>query len=58
MILVGTKTKPFLKWAGGKTQLLPEIECRLPFELSLRKIKRYVESLVGERISYNKTFSN
>lgn len=47
MILVGTKTKPFLKWAGGKTQLLPEIECRLPFELSVGKIKRYIEPFIG-----------
>lgn len=47
MILVGTKTKPFLKWAGGKTQLLPEIDRRLPFELSIGKIKRYVEPFIG-----------
>lgn len=47
MILVGTKAKPFLKWAGGKTQILPEIERRLPFELSVGKIKRYVEPFIG-----------
>jgi DNA adenine methylase len=47
MFLVGTKAKPFLKWAGGKTQLLPEIERRLPFELSVGKIKRYVEPFIG-----------
>ncbi len=47
MILVGTKAKPFLKWAGGKTQPLPEIERRLPFELSVGKIKRYVEPFIG-----------
>ena len=47
MFLIGTKAKPFLKWAGGKTQLLPEIERRLPFELSFGKIKRYVEPFIG-----------
>lgn len=47
MILVGTRAKPFLKWAGGKTQLLPEIERRLPIELGAGKIKRYVEPFIG-----------
>lgn len=47
MFLVGTKAKPFLKWAGGKTQLLPDIEARLPFELGVGKIKRYVEPFIG-----------
>jgi len=52
MILVGTKTKPFLKWAGGKTQLLPEIERRLPLGLSVGKIKRYVEPFIGGDILF------
>ncbi len=39
--------KPFLKWAGGKTQLLKEIECRLPEDLTIGAIDTYVEPFVG-----------
>lgn len=39
--------KPFLKWAGGKTQLLPEIFNNLPFELENSKIKKYFEPFIG-----------
>lgn len=40
-----TKAKPFLKWAGGKKQLLKEIENYYPFKDS--KMTKYVEPLVG-----------
>ena len=36
--------KPFLKWAGGKTQLLGTIDSNLPLELKNRKIKKYVDN--------------
>lgn len=39
--------KPFLKWAGGKTQLLPVIDHYLPAEVKSGKIKRYIEPFVG-----------
>lgn len=39
------KTKPFLKWAGGKSQLLQEIEKRLPF--SENDVFTYIEPFVG-----------
>jgi len=42
-----TKAKPFLKWAGGKGQLLAEIEKRLPNELRNGQIDTYVEPFVG-----------
>lgn len=41
----GKKVKPFLKWAGGKGQLLTEIEKYYPFED--RKITKYAEPFVG-----------
>ena len=37
--------KPFLKWAGGKTQLLDKINEELPKDID--KYKRYVEPFVG-----------
>ena len=36
------KAKPFLKWAGGKTQLLPEILARIP-----ERFGRYHEPFIG-----------
>lgn len=44
--------KPFLKWAGGKGKLIPEIESRLPkgltkFGTEKGNIRRYVEPFVG-----------
>lgn len=37
--------KPFVKWAGGKTQLLKEIEYYYPFDNE--KITKYAEPFVG-----------
>ena len=39
--------KPFVKWAGGKTQLLGEIRKYLPLDLHLRDDVTYVEPFVG-----------
>lgn len=41
------KAKPFLKWAGGKSQLLEQIRNLLPRELENGEIARYVEPFVG-----------
>ncbi|PLZ95391.1 modification methylase, partial [Fischerella thermalis CCMEE 5268] len=40
-------TKPFLKWAGGKSQLIEQIEKFLPDELGSGSIKRYIEPFIG-----------
>ncbi|ADI73575.1 DNA adenine methylase [Methanohalobium evestigatum Z-7303] len=39
--------KPFLKWAGGKKQLIEEFEKRFPDDLDTVKLKKYVEPFVG-----------
>jgi len=45
---VNVRAKPFLKWAGGKTQLLNELELRLPQKIKEdKKIKNYIEPFVG-----------
>lgn len=40
------RPKPFLKWAGGKTQLISEIEKSLPSEIICNHFT-YIESFVG-----------
>ncbi len=39
--------KPFLKWAGGKGQLMDEIVARLPNGLDTGEINTYIEPFVG-----------
>lgn len=39
--------KPFLKWAGGKSQLLEQMMEYFPQELKTGKIKHYVEPFIG-----------
>ncbi len=41
------QVQPFLKWAGGKNQLLAQIEPFFPQELHNGLIKRYIEPFVG-----------
>ena len=41
------KARPFLKWAGGKRQLISVIEDHLPKEISEGKIERYIEPFIG-----------
>ena len=39
--------KPFVKWVGGKTQLLEDIGKALPKDLQQRESVTYVEPFVG-----------
>jgi len=43
----GECARPFLKWAGGKTQLLDEIKSRLPKDINNGRYTTYVEPFVG-----------
>ena len=39
--------KPFIKWVGGKTQLLDDIKNSLPKDLDKRGSLTYIEPFVG-----------
>ena len=39
--------RPFLKWAGGKTQILRQLSQRLPPEMKNGEITNYVEPFIG-----------
>ena len=39
--------KPFVKWAGGKSSLIPQITKYFPIELKNGQIEKYVEPFVG-----------
>lgn len=40
--MTNSKAVPFVKWVGGKRQLLPQIKCRMP-----RCFNKYIEPFVG-----------
>ena len=42
-----SKARPFLKWAGGKGQLLAQMEPFFPLALKSGAIRRYVEPFIG-----------
>jgi len=44
--MTGKSAKPFLKWAGGKTQLINDIEKVLPQNIYIDKFT-YIEPFVG-----------
>ena len=42
-----TQARPFIKWVGGKTQLLDEVRKSLPRDFAMNKHITYVEPFVG-----------
>ena len=42
-----TQARPFIKWVGGKTQLLDEVKKSLPRDFATRQHITYVEPFVG-----------
>lgn len=41
------KAKPFIKWVGGKSQLIGQLEALLPADFDDRKDVTYIEPFVG-----------
>ena len=41
------KCKPFIKWVGGKSQLIEQLEFRLPNDFTSWKDVTYIEPFVG-----------
>lgn len=39
--------KPFIKWAGGKGSLIPQLKRFYPFDINNIKIDKYVEPFIG-----------
>ena len=46
-IIMTNKGKPFIKWVGGKTQLIDSIENTLPKDFETRQDLTYIEPFVG-----------
>lgn len=46
-ILISQPAKPFMKWAGGKGQLIEKLAKLFPPEMQAGKIKKYVEPFIG-----------
>ncbi|MFQ5640993.1 MAG: DNA adenine methylase [bacterium] len=47
MPIKNNSARPFLKWAGGKTQLIDTFQKYYPAELKSGKIKQYIEPFLG-----------
>ena len=52
------RAKPFLKWAGGKRQLLAQLEVHFPPQLHNGEISRYAEPFVGSGALFFEVYQN
>jgi DNA adenine methylase len=52
------RAKPFLKWAGGKRQLLAQLEVHFPPQLRNGEISRYTEPFVGSGALFFEVYQN
>jgi len=41
------KAKPFIKWVGGKGQLIEQLDAQLPADFGNRENVTYIEPFVG-----------
>ena len=44
---MNTKAKPFIKWVGGKGQLIEQLEAKLPADFDNWENATYIEPFVG-----------
>lgn len=44
---MNTKAKPFIKWVGGKGQLIEQLEAKLPADFDNWDDATYIEPFVG-----------
>ena len=44
---MNTKAKPFIKWVGGKGQLIEQLEAKLPADFDNWDNVTYIEPFVG-----------
>lgn len=47
LVVTATQAKPFLKWAGGKGQLIESLANLFPSEMKEGKTKKYAEPFIG-----------
>ncbi|WKZ40198.1 MAG: DNA adenine methylase [Anaerolineales bacterium] len=47
LVVASATAKPFLKWAGGKGQLIESLSNLLPVEMRTGEIKKYAEPFIG-----------
>ena len=48
------KAKPFIKWVGGKTQLIDQLEALLPADFDKWENVTYIEPFVGGGVCSSK----